>query len=195
MSSSAPVAPLGEVRVAELASIRPYERNPRKIPARAVEQTAKSIKEFGWQQPIVVDADLVVVVGHTRLAAAKSLGLTHVPIIVAEHLTPAQAKAFRVADNRTHDYTSWDYSVLIDELDGLGGDFADVLDIADWTKLLAEFQQAGNGVHMLPEPEGDPLVSTGFTLTVEFVDQVAADSAGPQLLAIPGVLNVRHTRT
>lgn len=79
--------------------LTPYERNPRKNVA-AVARVADSIRAFGFRQPIVVDRDYVVVVGHTRLLAAQHLGLTEVPVHVARELTPSQARAYRIADNR-----------------------------------------------------------------------------------------------
>src|SRR5205823_11608904 len=82
----------------------PYSRNPRKIPAKAIEHCAESIKTFGWQQPLVVDADMVLAAGHTRHQAARSLGLKMVPVVVAD-LTADEARAYRIADNRTHDYS------------------------------------------------------------------------------------------
>ena len=84
----------------KLSEIHPYEKNPR-FNDGAVEAVANSIKEFGFQQPIVVDKDLVVVVGHTRLKAAEQLGLTEVPVVIAENLTPEQVQAYRIADNKT----------------------------------------------------------------------------------------------
>ena len=89
----------------------PYARNPRKNDA-AVAAVAASIKEFGWRQPIVVDEDGVVLAGHTRLAAARSLGMHEVPVHVAAGLTPAQAKAYRLADNRTNENAEWDDALL-----------------------------------------------------------------------------------
>lgn len=80
----------------------PYARNARTIPQAAIDKVAASIKEFGWQQPIVVDAERVVVAGHVRLLAAKQLGLEQVPVHVATDLTPGQIKAFRLMDNRSH---------------------------------------------------------------------------------------------
>src|SRR4051812_12348819 len=80
----------------------PYGRNSRKIPERAIDKVAASIKEFGWRVPIVVDRDGVVICGHTRLLAAKKLGLQHVPVHVADNLTPAQVKAYWLMDNRSH---------------------------------------------------------------------------------------------
>jgi site-specific DNA-methyltransferase (adenine-specific) len=78
----------------------------------------KSLTEFGWRQPIVVDKDLVVIVGHTRLAAAKQMKLKQVPVHVAD-LTEAQVKAYRITDNRSHDRSEWDMPLLSGELDAI----------------------------------------------------------------------------
>src|SRR5262245_34038946 len=90
----------------------PYARNARKIPPAAVDKVAASIKEFGWRQPIVVDSDAVIIAGHTRLLAAQKLGLTQVPVHVATGLTPAQVKAYRLMDNRSHEEATWDMDLL-----------------------------------------------------------------------------------
>ena len=102
----------------KIADIRPYKKNPRHNEG-AVEAVARSIKEFGWQQPIVVDKDMVVIVGHTRLKAAEQLGLTEVPVVVADHLTPEQVQAYRIADNKTGELAEWDYALLPMELKDL----------------------------------------------------------------------------
>src|ERR1035438_5418869 len=99
----------------------PYARNSRKIPERAIDKVAASIKEFGWRQSIVVDKDGVIICGHTRWLAAKKLGLREVPVHVAENLTPAQVKAYRLMDNRSHDETSFDLELLGPELEDLKG--------------------------------------------------------------------------
>jgi DNA modification methylase len=96
----------------------PYARNPRKNDG-AVDKVAASIKEFGWKQPIVVDSEGVIVVGHTRLLAARKLGLGEVPVVVASDLTPAQCKAYRLADNRSNEEAEWDAALLALELDDL----------------------------------------------------------------------------
>lgn len=93
----------------------PYERNPRNNDA-AVEYVANSIREFGFKVPIIIDRDNVIVAGHTRLKAAKQLGLTEVPVIIADDLTPEQIKAFRLVDNRTAEYATWDQDLLMNEL-------------------------------------------------------------------------------
>lgn len=99
-----------------IENIRPYENNPRKIPQKAVDAVAASIKEFGFKQPIVVDKSGVIIVGHTRLKAAEKLGLAKVPVIVASDLTDEQARAYRLADNRTGEIAMWDRPILDDEL-------------------------------------------------------------------------------
>jgi ParB-like chromosome segregation protein Spo0J len=100
---------------------QPDARNARKISDIAIDKVARSIKEFGWQQPIVVDAEDVVIAGHTRLLAAKSLGEKKVPVCVAANLSPEQVKAYRLADNRSHDEAEWDLDKLGAELFDLKG--------------------------------------------------------------------------
>lgn len=107
-----------------IAEIRPYEKNPRKNDG-AVEYVANSIREFGFKVPIVIDADGVIVCGHTRYKAAQKLGIDVVPCVVADDLTPEQIKAFRLADNKTAEKASWDESLLFEELAGLDFDMSE----------------------------------------------------------------------
>lgn len=99
---------------------KPYAKNPRRNDA-AVEKVAASIREFGWAQPIVVDGDGVIIIGHTRLKAAKKLGLKTVPVLVRADLTPEQVAALRLADNKTAELAEWDEPLLAAELDALVG--------------------------------------------------------------------------
>ena len=103
-----------------LDSIRPYPGNPRRNDL-AVDAVATSLREFGFRQPIVVDDDGVIIAGHTRFKAALQLGLAEVPVHVATGLTPAQTKAYRLADNRTAAIATWDDDALVTELLGLKG--------------------------------------------------------------------------
>ena len=89
----------------------PYANNPRNN-EQAVDTVAKSIKEFGFTNPIVVDKDNVIINGHTRLLAAEKLGLEKVPVIKKEDLTPEQVKAFRLVDNKTSELSGWDFEKL-----------------------------------------------------------------------------------
>ena len=104
-----------KIETVSIEKIIPYARNPRNN-EHAVAKVAGSIKEFGWQQPIVVDKDYVIVAGHTRLLAAQQLGMKEIPIKIADDLTPAQIKAFRLADNRTHEESEWIDDLLAIEL-------------------------------------------------------------------------------
>src|SRR5271154_5110604 len=79
-----------------------YPKNARKWSSQAVEKVASSIREYGWRQPVVVDVNDVIVIGHLRRTAARSLGLTEIPVHVAKDLTPAQIRGLRLADNRTN---------------------------------------------------------------------------------------------
>jgi hypothetical protein len=103
------------IEMRPIESITPYDKNPR-VNDPGVDAVAASIKEFGFRQPIVVDEQNVIIVGHTRYKAALKLGLKMVPVHVARGLTPAQAKAYRLADNQTASLSQWDDSLLPLEL-------------------------------------------------------------------------------
>ena len=96
----------------------PYEKNAKIHPQKQVHQIAESLKRFGWQQPIVIDKDKVVIIGHGRLLAAKELGLHDVPVTMADDLTPELVNALRLADNKTNE-SEWDFSILEEELAAL----------------------------------------------------------------------------
>ncbi|MFW5750943.1 MAG: ParB N-terminal domain-containing protein [Planctomycetota bacterium] len=100
--------------------VRPYEGNPRTITPAAIDKVAESLSTFGWRQPLVVDEHGVLIVGHTRLAAAKQLGMPEVPVHVAEGLDEAQVRAYRLADNRTGEEAGWNEEALAAELRALG---------------------------------------------------------------------------
>ncbi len=100
--------------------VKPYPHNPR-VNDHAVDAVAASIQEFGWQQLLVVEPDGVIVVGNTRYKAAVKLGLTEVPVHVATGLTPAQLKAYRLADNKLAELATWDQDGLVRELAELQG--------------------------------------------------------------------------
>jgi site-specific DNA-methyltransferase (adenine-specific) len=111
----------------KVSELIPYDRNPRKND-EAVKHVKASIEQFGFKVPIVIDADGVIVAGHTRLKAAKELGWAEVPCIVADDLTPEQVKAFRLADNKTAEMAEWDDKLLQVELLDLVENF----DMADF---------------------------------------------------------------
>ena len=103
----------------QLDEIKPYENNPRHND-NAVDAVAASIREFGFKVPLVIDRDGVIVAGHTRLKAAKKLGLDKVPCIIADDLTDEQVRAFRLADNKVGELATWDLDTLKVELDNIG---------------------------------------------------------------------------
>lgn len=109
-----------EILNLKVDEIVPYENNPRNNDG-AVEYVAESIKQFGFKVPIVIDKDNVIVTGHTRHKASKLLGLETVPCIKADDLTEEQIKAFRLADNKVSEYSTWDIPLLTEELADLDG--------------------------------------------------------------------------
>lgn len=104
-----------EIIYKKLDEIRPYANNPRNND-NAVDAVAASIREYGFKQPIVIDVNGEIVAGHTRLKAAKKLGLKEVPCILADDLTPEQVKAYRLADNKVAEFASWNFEILDSEL-------------------------------------------------------------------------------
>lgn len=108
----------------KIEELKPYENNPR-FNDDAVEYVAKSIKEFGFKVPMVIDKNNVIVTGHTRYKAALELGLTEVPCIIADDLTEEQIKAFRLADNKVGEKSSWNFDLLDEELVDLSLDMTD----------------------------------------------------------------------
>lgn len=105
-----------EIKMVRLSEIVPYENNPRKN-GGAVEPVRQSIKEFGFKVPMVLDRNNVIITGHTRYKAAQELGMKEVPVIYANELTDEQVKAFRLADNKTNEFSEWDDELLKLELD------------------------------------------------------------------------------
>jgi len=108
-----------DIKYLSPSELKPYDRNPRKN--LNVDKVADSLKEFGFQQPIVVDKDMIVIVGHTRLEASKKLGFKEVPVLIAD-ISPEKAKAYRITDNRLNQDSSWDYKLLNFEM----GDLMDI---------------------------------------------------------------------
>jgi DNA modification methylase len=153
------------VEMRPITSIRPYDKNPR-INDPAVDAVAASIKEFGFRQPIVVDEEGVIIVGHTRYKAALKLGLETVPVHVATGLSPAQAKAYRLADNQTATLSHWDDSLLPLELAELQGmDFDLNLTAFSGDELLRLLQtESTPGLtdpDDIPEPPDEPITEPG----------------------------------
>jgi len=109
------------IEMLPIDAVKEYDRNPRTINDAAIDAVAKSIQAFGFKIPILIDADNIIIAGHTRLRAARKLGLKEVPTIRAADLTPDQVKALRIADNKVASLTSWDMELLPIELADLKG--------------------------------------------------------------------------
>ena len=107
-----------------IEDIIPYENNPRHN-ENAIDYVANSIKEFGFKVPIIIDKENVVVTGHTRLKASEKLGIKKVPVIMASDLTEEQIKAFRIADNKVAQFSSWDMEKLELELEDINIDMCE----------------------------------------------------------------------
>ncbi|WP_193118452.1 ParB N-terminal domain-containing protein [Brachybacterium tyrofermentans] len=195
------VPALGNVQQYPIADVRPAPDNPRIISEQAVEMVARSLTEFGWQQPLVVDADGVLIAGHTRLQAAQQLKLRQVPVVIADGLTPEQVQAYRIADNRTSDYSSWDFQALTNQLDSLADDFSDVLGLADWDAVMSDFDtaqddgtKANNGIGLdLPDAELGYLTSA-HQVTVAFETAAAKADGMVTIMDMDGVADVRDKR-
>ena len=143
--------------------IKPYDKNPRSLPEKAIVKVAASLSEFGFQKPIVVDEEGIIIAGHVMWKAAQKAGITRVPVAISS-LTPAQAKAYRLADNRTAQETDWLDDLLKSELDELKGLDFDInltgFDDRELQKLLsddAELERAEE----TPEPPVNPVSRLG----------------------------------
>jgi len=153
------------VELRDIATIRPYDKNPR-INDGAVDAVAASLRQFGFRQPIVVDSDGVIVCGHTRWKAAQKLGLAKVPVHVATDLTPEQVRAYRLADNKTAELAEWDMDLLPIELKDLQAADFDLsmlgFDEDELAKLLApEGTEGLTDPDAVPEPPPEPITQPG----------------------------------
>lgn len=136
-----------QIKMVPIADIIPYENNPRKN-TDAVQYVKNSIKEFGFRIPMVLDAENVIVCGHTRFLAAQELGMTEVPCTYANDLTEEQIKAFRLADNKTAEMSAWDFEKLELELSELPG-----IDMADFGFQNTEFDESALDDFFTDAPE------------------------------------------
>src|SRR4051794_5352944 len=171
------------VEMRPITAIRPYENNPRHND-EAVEAVAASIQAFGFRQPLVVDEEGVIVVGHTRYKAALQLGLTEVPVHVAVGLSPAQARAYRLADNQTNQLSYWDDDKLPLELAGLqevGFDLALTgFDSDELLRLLGSEATAGEtDPDDIPEPPDEAITQPGDLWLLGQHRLLCGDSSNP----------------
>lgn len=145
-----------------ISDIKPYQKNPRH--KYDINKVAQSIKEFGFQQPIVVDRAGIIIVGHGRYEAAKSLNLKTIPVTIAD-LSPEKAKAYRIADNKTNEYSDWDMGLLIQEFTDLLDNNYDLeltgFDSDELEKLIVGEKEGLTDEDAVPETPEEPISKLG----------------------------------
>ena len=154
-----------EVKLVPISDVKPYENNPR-LNDDAVDAVAQSINEWGFRQPLVVDPDGVIIVGHTRWKAAKKLGLSEVPVHVARDLEPEAVRAYRIADNRTGENAQWDFDLLPIEIGALQQSGFDCELLGFNSDELAKLLEPGVEPGLtdpddVPEPPGEAITQPG----------------------------------
>jgi len=174
------------VELRPIDAITPYDRNPR-LNDDAVDAVAASLAEFGFRQPIVVDGDGVIIVGHTRWKAAKKLGLTEAPVHVATDLTDEQVRAYRIADNKTGELAEWDFEILPIEIAELHRGDIDMEDFGFDSKELTQLLDAAKGIEQgltdpdaVPEPPDDPITQPGDIWVLGDHRLMCGDSGSPE---------------
>ncbi len=173
-----------KVELRPLSEIKPYPNNPR-VNDDAVAAVAASLREFGFRQPIVVDADGVIICGHTRYKAALKLGLEKAPVHVAKDLSPEQIKAYRIADNQTASLADWDYDLLPIELGELQTANYDLgllgFDQDELAKLLSgELQEGLTDPDDVPAPPDEAITQPGDLWILGEHRLLCGDSSKPE---------------
>ena len=159
-----------EITLKKLAEIKPYDKNPRDNEA-AVQLVSNSIKEFGFKVPIVIDKAGVIVCGHTRYKAAHLLGLDEVPCIVADDLTPAQIRAYRLADNKVAEAAQWDFDMLADEMAGLADFDMTAFGFAELGDIEPDVDEEYKG---MPECENENQLGIEVTIRFKTIEEKIA---------------------
>jgi DNA modification methylase len=172
-----------QVEMWSLDRIKPYEKNPR-INDDAVDAVIHSLNKFGWRQPIVVDGEGVIIVGHTRFKAAKKIGLLQVPVHVATDMSAEAVKAYRIADNRTAENAQWDYDLLPIEIGDLQRAGFDCELLGFDSDELARLLDPGIGQGLVdpddvPEPPDDAITQPGDLWVLGNHRLLCGDSSSP----------------
>lgn len=158
-----------EIITVPINTIKPYWRNPRKN-QDAIDKIAASIEQYGYQRPITVDQDHVIITGHTRYAALRQLGVEEVEIIVLDHLTTKKANEFRIVDNKTGEYSDWSWDKLEDEFKDLNkenvSEFFEAFELDALTTTPAE--------PVMPSVENNESYQDVFNLQPEPENEVKA---------------------
>jgi len=176
----------------DISEITPYHKNAKKHSKKQIQQVANSIKEFGFNQPIVIDKKGVIIVGHGRYEASKLLGLTEVPILEVD-LTEKQAKAYRLADNKLNE-SDWEMDLVIEELKEL--DDTDLVELTGFdTDLLIEGDEKDDEVPEVPEEAksklgeiyqlGNHRIMCGDSTKVEDVEKLMDDKKADMVFTDP----------
>jgi ParB-like chromosome segregation protein Spo0J len=173
-----------KVQLLALSELKPYPNNPR-VNDDAVDAVAKSLREYGFRQPIVVDSDGVIICGHTRFKAAQKLGLAKVPVHVATDLTPGQIRAYRIADNQTATLAEWDYELLgieLSELESQGYDLSLLsFDPDDLARLMSgEVKEGLCDPDDVPLPPDEAVTQPGDLWILGDHRLLCADSSNPE---------------
>jgi hypothetical protein len=183
--------------------ITPYDKNPRNNDG-AVQRVAESIAEFGFNQPIVVDQNKIIVVGHTRWKAAKKLGLDSVPVLtMPEHLSETKIRAYRIADNKLNELADWDDQLLIEELQAIANDIGSV-DITGFDDKVFEDLKIKNDQQYTKKidtpiytPKGEcPKISDLYNKdrTDQLLDEIKNSSAPEEVKKFLRLAAYRHTQ-
>ncbi len=172
-----------EIVLKSVSEIKPYDRNPR-VNDGAVAAVMASLKEFGFRQPLVVDSDMILIVGHTRWKAAQKLGLEQVPVHIARDLTVAQVKALRIADNQTATIAEWDFELLpleLGELESLEFDLSLLgFEEDQLLKIMhPEVQDGECDPDEVPAPPDEPITQPGDLWILGNHRLLCGDSANP----------------
>lgn len=145
----------------DINDLQPYPYNPRNNEA-AIASVANSIKTFGFLIPVVIDSNNVLVAGHTRVEAAKTLGISEVPTVLADHLTETEINAFRVIDNKVASISSWDFDMLSGEIDKL----------KDSGLMLTDFGWSREEIDCLSSMAGDDCLSADGLIDIEAQERI-----------------------
>lgn len=164
------------VELTKVDALIPYEDNPR-INEKAVEKVMDSINSVGWRVPIITDENMVILAGHTRLKAAKNLGLSEVPVHKISNLTEEKKRAFRIMDNKSADFSEWDRDLLTKEFDFLSNQGFDLSatgfefeEIEKMTKDLVEFKEPTEVIEDIDDIGFDNLQASNIRMINIFLD-------------------------
>lgn len=174
-----------QIELRSIDQVKPYPGNPRTHDAAGIDAVAKSIAEFGFRQPLVIEPDGTIIIGHGRFLAAQKLGIKEVPVHVARELTPAQVKALRVADNQLHELSDWDYELLPIELSGLQEMNVDLgmlgFDQTELARLMSgDVQQGLTNPDDVPEPPDEAITKPGDIWVLGNHRLMCGDSSKPE---------------